>query len=451
VRRLAITFLIAGAALGFGWGGDAASAQQDEASDPAAALAPVDVFEVSGLIDPILANEIEQAIDRAESNDAQALILQLNSRQAVVSRERMTQLAERIRDAEIPVAVWVGPSGARAYGLPGQLIGVAATSGMAPGARIGNFGIPLEVDGESLEFGGATDLLRSSTIGANEARELGVINLRTTDQGAPVLRSMILSLDGLEYGGGVLDTVVETQAADGTIQQNATTARFSKLGLVPRLFHTVASVPVAYLLLVIGLCLLVFELFTAGVGVAGVVGVVCLVLGGYGLGVLPVRGWALAAILLSMVCFAIDVQVGIPRFWTGAGLALFTVGSLFLYREGLRLSWITLLVGIGGVALTFVVGMPSMVRTRFATPTVGREHLIGELGRATSDVSPDGVVRVRDAQWRARTNRATPIAAGDAIRVVAIDGITLDVEPETGGARDYRERRRDAEADQPSA
>ena len=444
MRRLAITLLVAGAALGFGLGGFGGTAgAQDQPDDEAAtsALAPVDVFEVSGIIDPIVASEIELAIDRAEQNGAQALVLQLNSRSAVVSRDRMADLAERISSAEIPVAIWVGPSGARAYGLPGQLLGVAAASGMAPGTRIGNFGLPLEVDGAPLAFGDATDRLRRETIGADDARTLGVLKLRTTDQGAPVLRSMILSLDGLEYRGTVLDTVVETQTADGTIQQNATTARFFKLGLVPRLFHTVASVPVAYLLFVIGLSLLVFEFFTAGVGVAGVVGVVCMVLACYGLGVLPVRGWALAALILSMVCFAVDVQVGVPRFWTAVGLLLFTLGSVALYREGLQISWITLLVGIGGVALTFVVGMPSMVRTRFATPTIGREGMLGEFGVAVSDLGPEGVVRVRDAKWRARTNRATPIGAGERVRVVAIDGITLEVEPEQGAARDYRERR----------
>lgn len=440
MRRLAITLLAAAAVLGLGRGDGAAAQEQDEGELATASLAPVDVFQVSGLVDPIVADQIEEAIDRAESNDAQALVLQMNTRGAVVSRERMEELADRIANAQIPVAIWVGPSGARAYGLPGQLIGVAAASGMAPGARIGDFGPPLEVDGAPLTFGDATDQLVNGTLGANDARELGALNLRTADQGAPVLRSMILALDGLEHNGVVLDTVAETQEADGTIQQNATTPRFSKLGLVDQLFHTVASVPVAYLLLTIGLCLLVFELFTAGVGVAGVVGAICLVLACYGLAVLPIRGWALAIIIGSMVCFAIDVQVGVPRFWTAAGLLLFTLGSVMLYR-GLQLSWLTLLVGIGGVALTFIVGMPSMVRTRFATPTIGRESMMGELGTAASDLSPDGIVRIREAQWRARTNRATPIAMGDGIRVVAIDGVTLEVEPEEGGARDYRERR----------
>jgi membrane-bound serine protease (ClpP class) len=99
------------------------------------------------------------------------------------------------------------------------------------------------------------------------------------------------------------------------------------------------------------------------------------------------------------------------------------------------------MVGMVGLALAFIVGMPSMVRTRFATPTIGRDWMIGEIGEAVLAVDPDGVVEVRGAQWRAHTNRATPVARGERVRVVAIDGVTLEVEPETGGARDYRERR----------
>jgi membrane-bound serine protease (ClpP class) len=211
------------------------------------------------------------------------------------------------------------------------------------------------------------------------------------------------------------------------------------------MFHTAASPPVAYLFLIIGLALLVFEFFTAGIGVAGVVGAVCLLLGFYGLGELPDRSWALGLVIFSMVAFSIDVQVGIPRFWTGVGLTSFIVGSWFMFptidQHNLRPSWLTLLVGISGIALTFFSGMPSMTRTRFATPTVGREKLIGEVGRAVTDISPEGSVEIGSARWKARTNRATPVKAGESARVVAIDGVVLEVEPESGGARDYRERR----------
>jgi membrane-bound serine protease (ClpP class) len=94
------------------------------------------------------------------------------------------------------------------------------------------------------------------------------------------------------------------------------------------------------------------------------------------------------------------------------------------------------------VALAFIVGMPSMVRTRFATPTIGREWMIGMEGRVETPVSPDGVVVVKGAKWRARTNRATPLERGEMCKVVGIDGVTLEVEPLTGAARDYREMRK---------
>jgi membrane-bound serine protease (ClpP class) len=172
---------------------------------------------------------------------------------------------------------------------------------------------------------------------------------------------------------------------------------------------------------------------------------VCSVLGCYGLVALPARPLAVALLVLSMLAFAVDVQVGIPRFWTGVGIVLFIIGAWYLYEpvpgNSLRLGWITLAVGVLGVMLTFIVGMPSMVRTRFATPTIGREWMIGHEGTASTSIDPDGVAVVAGARWRARTNRATPIAAGANLKVVAIDGVTLEVEPEEGAARDYRERR----------
>lgn len=405
-------------------------------------LPAVDVLQVSGLIDSIVADEIERALVRAADDGSQAIILQINSKASVIGRDRMRDLYELIENADVPVAIWVGPSGARATGLVAQLLSAADATGMAPGARIGRTGVPLT---DSVDFGAATEELQAGTLGFQDARQQGALKLEISDEGAPTIRNMVFALDGLVIDGVELDTAVETLNDDGSVSNDITVVRFQKLGLFNQLFHTAASPPVAYLFLIIGLALLVFELFTAGIGVAGVVGAVCALLGFYGLGELPERGWALAFIIGSMIAFAIDVQVGIPRFWTGVGLALFAVGSWFLFptfdQQNLRPSWLTLLVGIGGIALTFVSGMPSMTRTRFATPTIGRERLIGQMGRAVTDISPDGSLQIDGARWKARTNRATPVKAGESARVVAIDGVTLEVEPEEGGARDYRERR----------
>jgi membrane-bound serine protease (ClpP class) len=434
VRRLATGLVLLAAAAGSALDASPALAQDEHADRT------VDVFQVSGLIDDVVADEIGRAIERAEDDGAQALILQVNTPGAVISDREVAELANAVHDADVPVAVWVGPSGARALGAGGQLLGAAAVTGMAPGTRAGDFGAPLPVD-FPLELGRDADRLRTSTVGADDALASGLVRIPNDDQGVPVLRNMVFALDGLEYDGRVVETVEEQVAEDGVVTRELTAEpRFFKLGLVNQLLHTVASPPVAYLLLTIGLALLIFEFFTAGVGVAGVVGALCTVLGCYGFAALPTRPLAIALLLIAFFGFAVDVQTGVPRVWTAIGLAAFTIASFILYTNGLALSWITLLAGIGGVALAFVVGMPSMVRARFATPTIGREWMIGELGDAVEAVDPDGVVRVRDATWRARTNRATPIPAGGRIRVVAIEGVTLEVEPEDGAARDYRDR-----------
>jgi membrane-bound serine protease (ClpP class) len=444
VRRLAIALLGAALAAGVATSASAAAPEQDTGS--AADLAPVDVLQVTGFIDPIVADSIRDAIARAEANGSQALILQLSSQGGVVDADDMQRVLQSIVDTPIAIGVWVGPARAsRAYGYASQLMAVADVTAMVQGSRIGNTGPLLQVDGEPVSFGPATDDLFDDTMSFTEARAAGVLRLDTNDQGVPTVRSMVLAMDGVEVKGVTLDTVVDEVQDDGSVQATSTLVRFSGLGFFDEVMHQVASPSIAYLLFTVGLALLIFELFTAGVGVAGVVGAVCTVLGCYGLAVLPTNTWAMVLIVLSMLAFAVDVQVGLPRFWTGVGMVLFTIGSLFLYGSlpgvDVRVGWLMLVVGVAGVALTFVVGMPSMVRTRFATPTIGREWMLGEMGSATTSISPEGVALVSGARWRARTNRATPIAAGAPLRVVAIDGVTLEVEPETGAARDYRERR----------
>ncbi len=431
---------------------EAAVPADDAPTATASGLAPVDVLQVSGLFDEVVIDAIDDAIDAATADGSQALILQINSGGAIASADDMTALIQRVADSPVPIGIWVGPArSARLYGLPAQLMGVADVTAMVSGSRIGHTGRLVELEGgATVDFGDAADRLRRDSLSFQDARALGALKLDTPDVGVPTIRSMVAAMDGVEVDGRVLDTVTEGVNDEGGAELQATLVRFSKLGLVAQLMHTVASPPVAYLMLLIGLSLLVFEFFTAGVGVAGVVGAVCAFLGCYGIAELPARSWAVAVLVVAFLAFAVDVQVGIPRFWTGVGVALTTLGSLALYDPlpgtSLRIGWITLLVGIGGTLLTFVVGMPSMTRTRFATPTIGREWMIGELGTAVGDVSPEGVVVVANARWRARTNRATPVVAGEAVRVVAIDGVTLEVEPESGGARDYRERRAPADA-----
>jgi membrane-bound serine protease (ClpP class) len=384
----------------------------------------VDIVEVTGLLDPVLADLMRRSIGEAEAGGALAVVFRVDSSRAVISDDEVRALGERIRESEVLVSFWVGQSGARVERGVAQLALLGDDLGISVGSRLGNLGellFPIE------DLGGDAALqLVDRTLGRQDLVALGLA------REANILGQHLIGIPGFD------SEIVEDDDGNQTIEARTQT-RFKELPLGQQLFHTVASPPVAYLLLLIGLGLLLFELYTAGVGIAGVVGAVCMILAAYGLEVLPTRWWALALLLLSAFGFAVDIQAGVPRFWTGFALVALVLGSLFLF-EGVELSWLTLLVGIGGMAIAMVSGMPAMVRTRFSTPTIGREWMIGELGEAVEDVQPDGVVRVRDALWRARTNRATPIPAGEPVRVIAIEGLVLEVEPEEGGARDYRER-----------
>jgi membrane-bound serine protease (ClpP class) len=383
----------------------------------AAAAQPADhghvsVIEVSGLLDRVLVDFVEHELTDAEDSGAIALVLQLNSKGAVVDEGRLQELADRIEHAEVPVDIWVGPSGSRATGSATELLAAARTVGVSPGSRV-------ELTRALL---GDRDLHGQAAIG-DDLSAGDAVDLHVVDNRHPTIGEFLLALPGFE------SKVVKGD--DGKPERRPVSqARFGQLPLTGQLLHTVASPPVAYLLFVIGLALLLFELYTAGVGVAGLVGAGSLVLGCYGLAALPTRPWAVALLLVAMFGYAIDVQTGVPRVWSGIATVCFVTGSVALY-DGLALSWVTLLVAIVGMSLAMLGGMPAMVRTRFSTPTIGREWMVGEVGTARTAVAPDGVVTVRDAPWRARTSRVTPIEAGDEVRVVSIDGLLLEVEPNT--------------------
>lgn len=387
----------------------------------------VNVVAVNGLIDEIEADFIIDSLRESTPRaGVVAVVLQVDSAGVAVDDERLAEVARAIADSEVPVSVWVGPSGSDALGGVVELVAVADSSGVAPGSGIGDAGAQrLRVD----EFGElVVDEARDDVLVGRDAVRAGAV-----DRFSPTIGDHIVNLEGVE---------TRTIDRDGQRRQvPVPDVVFSKLPLSTQLFHTVASPSVAYLLLAVGLGLLLFEFFTAGVGVAGVVGAVCVVLAGFGVAALPHSTWALLLVVGSMLAFGIDVQTGIPRFWTAVGMVAFTVGSIFLFTD-FRPTWIALVAGIGGMAVTMFSGMPSMVRTRFATPTIGRDWMVGQMGDAITAVDPDGTVRVSGGLWRARTNRATPLAAGDRVRVVSIDGLVLEVEPEEGGAVDHREMRR---------
>lgn len=370
------------------------------------------VLEVAGRLDPVLVDFVAERIERAADSCAAVVVLQLNSGGVTGATGDLDALIETMGSSPLPVAVWVGPSGSRATGEAVRLLAAAEPTGIATGSSI-------EVTSQLLEARDvAPDRLGTTRVGdragAERAVELGLV-----DTNAPVVRDFVVDLPGVE------SRMIEQDGESG--RELTTPVVFSKLPLFGQLMHTVASPAVAYLLFVAGLALLVFELYTAGVGIAGMAGAASLVLGCYGLASLPTRPIGVALILLAMFGYGVDVQTGVPRLWTGVATVALALGSLLLF-DGVSLSWITLVPAVVGVTLAMRIGMPTMVRSRFSTPTLDSQWLVGETGFACERISDEGLVAVRDTRWRAQTNQPTAIDKDQPVRVIATDGFTLTVE-----------------------
>lgn len=434
-RRIVLGLVVAGA----GWlaaGSDAAAGHAQAQDCPegvaAAAIAAnrapeadadvVHVVEVVGLMDPVLADFVIEQIRTASylGSGVLAVVLRVDSRRAVIGADELTAVARDIMASRVPVTAWVGPSGARATGEVAQLLALTDRVGVAPGARLGDTG---EQALDCAEFGrlwgSRAPLLADRTVNHSEAVTSGV-----APAPAPTLGEFLFTLDDLGFR---TVEVIDGETGERRLEPQ-TSVRFVSLPFVGGIMHTVASPPLAYLLLLIALALLLLEFYTAGVGIAGVVGAGCGILSLYGLAVLPTNGYAIALIVFAFFAFAIDVQTGVPRTWTAIGTASVVTGTLTLY-DGVSMSWVPMLGGLVGLMLGVLGGMPPLVRSRFSTPTIGRDWMIGMRGEAVEAVHPFGVVRIADSLWRARTFRASPIAPGEAVEVTGIDGLLLEVSP----------------------
>ncbi|HEX5585953.1 MAG TPA: NfeD family protein [Acidimicrobiia bacterium] len=437
---------------------DASSSGAEPAAGPRAGRRGIDVVQVEGYFDPPNESLVMDAIAQANEQKSTLLVLQVDSSGAIDAGVR--DVVRAIQRSRVPVAVWVGPSGADAKGATTLLLEAAHLAYVSPGSGAGPaHPVRLDEPGASSRTQVSDQLAALATRNGRDpdgARKLTSARLGSTAAKAvgatngvrPTIGELIVQLDGETVQTAAGDVTLSTAKVIGAgrdrRRQPNQEVRFNRLDLGGQLLHRLISPSIAYFLFVAGLGLLVFEFYTASIGLAGLVGAICVIGAFVGFSYLPVNGWAFGLLVLAALGFAIDAQAGSLGFWTIVAAISLGVGSLFLYGGSSALGppWWVLLVVCGGMLLFMIGGMTAMIRARFSTPTVGREGMIGETGEAEVDVAPDGVVVIRGARWRARTNRATPILAGGQAKVVAVEGLVLEVEPLEGAARDYRDRAR---------
>jgi membrane-bound serine protease (ClpP class) len=277
--------------------------------------------------------------------------------------------------------------------------------------------------------------LTDATVLATDAVESDVADFEAT-----FLGEVLVGADGLSAvlsdGEAVrLDLVSEEEAPEGEVtdgprvqQVPVVVTRFRKLQGIPGFLHKINTPTYAYVLLIIGLAAIVFEFFASSIGIAGGLGALCALASFQGMGALPVNWWAVALIGIGILFMAFDVQLSNLGVLTITGTVLAVVGSLFFtYVSDYRVRWWAVALCLLGLVLFYAIAMTTVVRTRFSTPTIGREALVGATGETASVLNPVGLVTIEGATWKARAHRGR-IQSGLPVTVRAIDGLVLEVD-----------------------
>ena len=408
-----------------------ASAQSSAAQQ----VPPVDVLEVSGSIDDMARDFVVTEIEQAAERGSQLVVLQLDVPGVLTSE--IDELLHLVDAPPLPVAVWVGPAPAVVHGAAAEMLRLAPIRSAAPGAVVG-YRSPL-VTGTDLS---APDGLANNDQVVIEAPVPGLV-----DVVEPALSNLLAALDGAEVtlrGETTrLETLGPATGSDGDPLLDAegepaetvvAEVRFHQPGPLQRVMRAALAPGVAFFLVAVGLAVAAFEFYAAGPGVAAAVAALCLLVGGYGMVMLPLRWWAVLLLMGGIWLLTAEFQVGRFGRWSLLGGVLLLVGGAFLAdaEPHLSPSWWGVTIATLAVVLFYFAALPTVARARFSTQTVGRDHLIGRAGVATTGLGPDGEVEVDGARWSATSHRAAGITAGDRVTVTAVRGTVLEVEPGSG-------------------
>jgi membrane-bound serine protease (ClpP class) len=197
------------------------------------------------------------------------------------------------------------------------------------------------------------------------------------------------------------------------------------------LLHLVTDPDVAFFLLLFGMFGIIFELYNPGIGLAGIIGVVALLLGFYSLTVLPTNWAGVLLIVVAVGFFLVDLHTSGLGVWTVGGLAALIAGGVLLFAgvaSTLQVGTWSIVAAVVVTLLFFISVMTAALRVRLRRPITGSEGIVGMVGEAKTDIAPEGTVMTKGTLWRARTME-TGIAAGSKVKVMASEGLVLLVEP----------------------
>ena len=403
----------------------------------------VTVATYEGVINPVSAEYLHDALTSAEESGAQALVIALNTPGGLDSSMRL--IIKDITGAAVPVIVYVSPSSGRAASAGVFITMAGHVAAMAPGTNIGaahpvNMGggemdktMKEKVENDSVAYiksiaqqrgrnaAWAEDAVRKSvSITEREAIKLKVIDLVADD-----LPALLKQLDGRTIQLPSRTTVLKTAGAG---------MHEFPMGLRLEWLKAISDPNIAYLLMTIGTIGIIAELYSPGAILPGIVGAISLILAFYAFQSLPVNYAGVLLFLLGIVFFVLEASVTSYGLLAIGGIVSMVLGSVMLIKtdaEFLRISWFVIVPVVTTATLVAFSIVGFGVKAMRRRPATGREEMVGLVGIVKTALAPQGQLAVHGELWEAVSDQ--PLRPGDEAEVTAVDGLRLRVKPFSRG------------------
>ena len=397
-------------------------------------------MKVDGTINPASADFIHNGIEKAVREIAECIIIHLNTPGGLLKSTRI--IVSDILESAVPVVVFVSPGGAHA-GSAGVFITLAAhISAMAPGTNIGAaHPVTLQNQMDSTMNEKATNdaaafirtiaekrhhniewaenaVRKSFSYSETEALEDSAIHLIAKDES-----ELLARING---------KVVELNSGTKTLNTASATVKVHKMSVWEKILDIISDPNIAYILFLLGLYGLMFELYNPGAILPGIVGVIALILALYSMHTLPINYAGLALIVFAVILFLLEIKIVSHGLLAIGGVISLLLGSMMLIRSGSSMEFVKISRGviIGATivsALFFLFVVGAGIRAQRGKVVTGIEGLIGQTGEVIEALSPSGIVRVQGETWNAESLTGT-IDKGEKVRIKEMKNLRLFVE-----------------------
>ena len=395
------------------------------------------IMKVSSAISPGTADFIKSSIKKAQRENAQCLIIQLDTPGGLA--ESMRDIVISILASDIPVIVYVSPSGARAASAGVMITMAADVAAMSPGTNIGA-AHPVGIGGKDMDNKTMSDKVINDMVA--QAKSVAEKRGRNAEWVEKAIRESVSVTETEALKEKIIDLVAENIddlikkldkkeiPGKGVLETEKAAKKYIKENLRTKILKTISDPNIAYILMMIGLAGIYFELSHPGTIFPGVIGGIAIILSFFALQTLPVNYAGILLIILAIIFFIMEMKVTSYGLLSVAGVVSFFLGSLMLFDSDnpqMRVSWPVLLptfVLVSG----FFVGVAGLVfRAQMTKPATGQKGLVGEIGVVKRTLSPDGKVFVHGEIWNATAK--SEIGEGTRVRVVGVENLVIEVEP----------------------